>query len=183
LSVVGMYGTLLEYFPGEYRWSAALRMALGAAQYGGGEAGEIDRVGRRLMERIGNDEAWYAEWKGMGQYVEALGSEAEEEGHDLTAAGCYLRACNYYQIGERFLNPKDEDALQVYLRSVSCFQKAAKLLDGPIIEAVEVPFEDRYLPAYYVTSTEGGRKPAVVYFDGLDVNKEILYFSGVPDLV
>jgi len=178
-----LHGTLLEYFPGEYRWSEGLRLALTAAPYGGAEIGEVDIVGRRLMKQIGDDGVWYREWKSMGVRLESLGAAAEGEGHRWTAAGCYLRACNYLQIGERFRQPKDEEALRTFRRSVSCFKKAAELLDWPAIEYVEVPFEGGSMPAYFVTAREGGRRPVVVYFDGLDSNKELLYFSIVPDIV
>ncbi len=47
------------YFPGDYRWSAALRMALSAARGGGAELGEVDLVGQRLSDRTGDDEAWF----------------------------------------------------------------------------------------------------------------------------
>ena len=34
----------LDYFPGNYRWSAALRMAISSAKGGGAEPGEVDVV-------------------------------------------------------------------------------------------------------------------------------------------
>jgi dienelactone hydrolase len=178
-----LYGTILEYFPGEYRWSEGLRLALTAEPYGGAEIGEIDIVGRRLMKQLGDDTAWFKEWKNMGEHIESIGKTAEEEGHALTAAGCYLRACNYYQIGERFRQPKDQEALQTFRRSVYCFKKAAELIDWPLIEYVEVPFGSSSMPAYFVKNNNEDRNPVVVYFDGLDSNKELLYFSIVPDIV
>ena len=44
----------------------------------------------------------------------------------------------------------------------------------------------RALPAIYVhaePANHSGKVPAMVFFDGLDVTKEIQYFKGVPDLV
>lgn len=40
------------------------------------------------------------------------------------------------------------------------------------------------LPAILVHAyrPQGGRAPAMVYFDGLDITKEIQYFRGIPDL-
>jgi dienelactone hydrolase len=53
------------------------------------------------------------------------------------------------------------------------------------IEIVEVPFEGGSLPGYFVPAqnARGKRAPCVVFFDGLDVTKEIQYMRGVPDLV
>jgi dienelactone hydrolase len=178
-----MYGSLLEYFPGEYRWSEGLRLALTAAPYGGAEIGEIDQIGRRLMEKIGDDSSWYNEWKLLGLHVEGLGKTAERENNKITAASRYLRASNYIQVGERFRQPKDEETHETFKKSVDCFKKAAQLLHWPKIEYVEVPFEGNSMPAYFVSNGEKDEKPVVVYFDGLDSNKELLYFSIVPDII
>ena len=53
------------------------------------------------------------------------------------------------------------------------------------IEIVEVPFEDGSLPGYFVhaQNPKSKRAPCVVFFDGLDVTKEIQYMRGVPDLI
>jgi dienelactone hydrolase len=48
-----------------------------------------------------------------------------------------------------------------------------------------VPYEHGSLPAYFVhaENTELARRPCVVFFDGLDITKELQYLRGVPDLV
>jgi len=53
------------------------------------------------------------------------------------------------------------------------------------IEIVDVPFVDGSLPGYFVhaQNTIGPKSPAVVFFDGLDVTKGLLYMRGVPDLI
>jgi dipeptidyl aminopeptidase/acylaminoacyl peptidase len=96
----------------------------------------------------------------------------------------YLRACHYYQMGERFRTPKDEKALDAYRESLECF-RSFMLLSDLRIEAVEVPFVDGSLPGYFVhaQNSERSRKPCVVYFDGLDITKEIQFCRGVTDLI
>ena len=50
---------------------------------------------------------------------------------------------------------------------------------------MEVPFEGgKSLPAYFVkkAGTEAVRYPTILFFDGLDVTKEIQYFRGVEEL-
>src|SRR6516164_1060046 len=70
-------------------------------------------------------------------------------GHAVSAAAFYLRACHYYQMGERFRTPKDKTALDAYRTAVDCFHRFAALADVKI-EIVEVPFEGKSLPGYFV---------------------------------
>lgn len=173
------------YFPDDYRWSAAMALVLGAAAYGGADLGEADRVGRRLREHAGDDDAWFEAWRELGNDLRARGEAAEAAGRRLTAAGCYLRSTAYHQIGERFRTPKDATALEVYRASVDSFHRFAALSDGPRIEPVEVPFEDSSLPACLVhaEAPSGTRPPVAVYFDGLDITKEMCYLRGATELV
>src|SRR5213078_1045584 len=94
------------------------------------------------------------------------------------------RAAHYYHVGERFLVPKTADGLAAYKRGVDCFRDGARRARRPRIEPVEVPYEGTSLPALFVHAEGGARRsPALVFFDGFDVTKEIQYFKGVPDLV
>ncbi|MBI2206768.1 MAG: alpha/beta hydrolase [Candidatus Rokubacteria bacterium] len=173
------------YFPEDYRWSSALGGMLGAAAYGGAEMGEIDRVGRVLKKHVGDDAAWFEQWRAEADRVRRLGEEAERLGRKLTAADAYLRASNYGQMAERFRTPKDNAALETYRQAVESFQRFARLTDRPRIETVEIPYERGSLPAYFVhaQNTDAKRAPCVVFFDGLDITKELQYLRGVPDLV
>jgi pimeloyl-ACP methyl ester carboxylesterase len=174
------------YFPEEYRWSHGLLIALNAAPWGGAEIGEVHRIGLRLKGCAGDDKAWFREWAREAGKVEQAGRARLAEGHASSAAAYLLRAANYYHVGERFLQPKAE-GLDAYKRGVECFKDAAKLMNRPRIEHVEVPYEGKTLPAVLVHAepVEGrtGPAPAMVFFDGFDITKEIQYFKGVPDLV
>lgn len=172
------------YFPTNYRWSMGLLLCLSGAPWGGAEIDEVHRVGRALQDHIGDDAAWFEEWARMGDMVEARGRAAQEKGHERTAATCLMRAAHYYQIGERFYQrgPRSPD---VYRRAVKCFADGAAMNRRPFIESVEVPYGDSSLPALFVHPDRevGGRPaPAMVFFDGFDITKEIQYFKGVPDL-
>jgi dipeptidyl aminopeptidase/acylaminoacyl peptidase len=87
-------------------------------------------------------------------------------------------------MAERFRTPKDDKALAAYRTGVQCFHRHAKLTDVAI-EIVEVPFEKGSLPGYFVRAqnARSKRAPCVVFFDGLDVTKEIQFMRGVPDLI
>ncbi len=175
------------YFPTDYRWSMGLLICLSGAPWGGAEIDEVNRVGRALRDRVGNDDAWFEEWTRMGDKVEARGRDAEASGHKLTAASCFLRATRYYQTGERFLQPKSARGMEVYRKSVATFLDAAAFLRRPRIEPVEIPYESASLPGLLVhpdpEAAGANPAPAVVFFDGFDVTKEIQYGYGVPDLV
>lgn len=154
------------------------------AHWAGSNLSEMHQVGERLSEKVGDDEAWFAEWRRAGDKVKALADVEDRSGHRLTAAEAYLRACCYYQMGERFRLPKDELALSAYRQSVDCFRRFAERIDAPPIEPVEVPFEDSSLPAYFVHAVprQSRSGPAVVFFDGLDISKELQFCLGVNEL-
>src|SRR6185437_2636950 len=91
----------------------------------------------------------------------------------------------YYHIGERFLQPKTEPGLEAYRRGVDCLRDAAQSIKRPRLEHVEIPYGDTSLLAIYVhaePANRGGKVPAMVFFDGLDITKEIQFFKGISDL-
>jgi dienelactone hydrolase len=174
------------YFPDNYRWSMGLLICLSGAPWVGVEIDEVHRVGRALEGRVGDDHAWFEEWTRMGDKIEARGREAERKGHRHTAASCFRRASRYYQTGERFIHPRSQRSMEVYAKSVQLFKDAATVIRQPRIEPVEVPYDGASLPALLVhpdPAAAGGKPaPAMVFFDGFDVTKELQYGYGVPDL-
>ncbi len=174
------------YFPDNYRWSMGLMICLSGAPWGGGEIDDVNRVGRALRDKVGDDDAWFEEWTRMGDKIEARGRAAEKDGHKLTAVSCFLRATRYYQTGERFLQPKSQRGMDVYAKSVKTFRDAAAIIRSPRIEHVEIPYQGTSLPALLVHPDRevagSAPAPAMVYFDGFDVTKEIQYGYAVPDL-
>ena len=173
------------YFPDDYRWSAAIGGMLGTSVVGASDMGEIDRTARKLSNKLGDDEAWFFAWKGLGDELKARAESSEEKGHNITAALFYLRASCYYQWGERFRTAKDEQALSVFKQSIECFHRHAKLSLRPHIDIVEVPYEGKHLPGYFVhaENTDNLKNPTMIFFDGLDITKELQYARGVPELV
>lgn len=173
------------YFPNNYRWSHGLLIGLNMAPWGGAEIGEINRIGLRLRDRVGDDNAWFREWSTEAALVEARGRKLIADGHTTSGAQYLRRASAYYHVGERFLQPKSQEGLAAYMRGVDCFREAARHLKAPRIEHVEIPYDGTSLPAIYVHAEgpdHAQQVPAMVFFDGLDVTKEIQYFKGVADL-
>src|SRR5262249_23049729 len=159
--------------------------AIASAMWGGADLGEVYKVSAALKGDVGNNAAWFAQWSAMARKVTALGDQVATNGHTATAAAAYLRAANYYQIGERLLQPRSDESQKAYATAVRLFKKGMSEIQPLAIEAVEIPFENgKSLPAYFVKSRDVGSAPlpTVVFFDGLDITKEIQYFHGVPEL-
>jgi dienelactone hydrolase len=172
------------YFPDNYRWSHGLLIGLNMAPWGGAEIGEINRIGLRLKKQVGNDDVWFREWAREARTVEDRGRECIADGRTTSGAQYLQRASAYYHVGERFLQPKSDAGLDAYRRGVDCLRDAAKYIKRPRLEHVEIPYAGTSLPAIYVHAESTKPKaPAMVFFDGLDVTKEIQYFKGVADLV
>jgi len=173
------------YFPSDLRWSRSICWMISCARWGGSEIGEVDQVCRRLSQNIGNDTHWLREWSRMGEKIFILAKSEEKKGHSLTAASHYLRACYYFQMGERLVSPKTEKSMSIYKKSLDSFKNYYKLVDRPIIQKVEVPYKRKKLPAYFVRAenTQKTKCPTVVFFDGRDVTKEIQFICGVKDMV
>jgi dipeptidyl aminopeptidase/acylaminoacyl peptidase len=173
------------YFPENYRWSHGLLIGLNSAPWGGAEIGEINRIGLRLKDHVGDDDAWFREWAREARIVEDRGRARMAEGFTTSGAQYLQRASMYYHVGERFLQPKSKEGDDAYMRGVNCLRDAAKYIKRPKLEHVEIPYGDTGLPAIYVhaePANRGGKVPAMVFFDGLDVTKEIQYLKGVADL-
>jgi alpha-beta hydrolase superfamily lysophospholipase len=154
------------------------------APWGGAEVGEVNRIGLRLKDHVGDDEVWFREWAREARTVEDRGRARIAEGFATSGAQYLQRASAYYHVGERFLQPKSKEGNNAYMRGVNCFRDAAQYIKRPKLEHVEIPYGDTSLPAIFVHAepANGGRVPAMVFFDGLDVTKEIQYFKGVADL-
>lgn len=173
-------------FPENYTWSSAVVSTISCSSWGGGEIGEIYRVCAALKGRVGDNAAWFSEWREMGERVASLGEEAESRGHLRTASAAFMRAAHYIQVGERFLHPRTQESQEAYARSVALFKRGAQHAPYLSIEPVEVPFEGgKSLPAYFIKreSQASVSWPTVVFFDGLDITKEMQFFRGTPELM
>ena len=74
------------YFPESFMWSQGMMIAIEMARWGGSAISEVDRVGRRLKGRVGDNEAWGAEWEKEAQRIEAMAEAAMKDNFVLSAA-------------------------------------------------------------------------------------------------
>lgn len=175
------------WFPKSYRWSSALLNMISTAPFGGADISEVYQI-RRMLELSDqeDDEAWFKACNTVAQKVEKHAKGFHDEGFMSPSAAMYLRASNYYQMAERFRTPKDEKAINSFKKGVDCFHKFIQI-GSEDIEIVEIPYEGKSLPGYFVGASGNNTKeptPCVVYFDGLDITKEIQYLrGGITDLI
>jgi len=104
-------------------------------------------------------------------------------GHNVSAANAYRRACVIYQMASVFARRRMRRRWRRFAPASIAFKRYAKLVTDVQIESVEVPYHSGSLPAYFVhaKNTSSARNPCVVFFDGLDVTKELQYSRGVED--
>ncbi|MFD7080679.1 alpha/beta hydrolase family protein [Streptomyces sp. NPDC059918] len=158
-------------------WYETLR-SMSHIAYGGADFGEVVATGERITE--GDYDSWYVEWMATADRVSGEAEKSLAAGHRVSARDGFLRASNYYRSAEFFLHghtcdPRHDHA---YDRSVACFRAAAALFT-PVIEPVEIPYEDTTLPGYFYRVDDSGTpRPTLIMHNGFDGTAEELHFFG-----
>ncbi len=117
---------------------------------------------------------WGPNWRTVGEMHEALGRDAEQRGHTLSATQAYQRAAWCYHLG-KFLWFEDVQLHgELRERSVAVYRKALPHLDPPG-QRLEIPFEGRVIPANLRRPRDARRPPFVLLVPGLDSSKEELF--------
>ncbi len=178
MSTEEIAGSWFQYFPEHYLWSQVMCGVLNQSHSGGSNLFETDQVGKRLLGKEGDGEAWYQEWHAMAEKTQALAEAEEKKGHMITASAAYIRSAIYHYTCERFILPTDPRKEASYRNQLPPFEKGMKFR-VPDLERVEVPYEDTTLPAWYLPpKNPTGNDPAVAFFDGLDTCKEFTSLGG-----
>ena len=152
-----------------------LMRSLGAASYGGGAPGEI--FATRAAVAGDDPYAWRTEMAAMAKRVRQNGRDALGRGHRVSARDHFLRASMYFRAAEYFADPFGTEALPWGLASRDAFRSAAELMTDRI-EPIEVPFEGKMLPGYFMAPAAGAdRGKSIVILTGFDGTAEELYFE------
>ncbi|MEW6666440.1 MAG: alpha/beta fold hydrolase [Thermodesulfobacteriota bacterium] len=176
---------MFEFFPGIYPWNLAIHLALNM----GGVLSEIESVTAPLRHfksaaEPGAWTAWMSAWREIGDRVSALAEKDAAEGHERTAGKKMLRASLYYFMAERMMRVGDPGRGDIYRKGLNRFRTAMDWLNEGV-ECVEIPYGKASLPAYFVppkvAPLGGAPAPCMVFFDGFDVNKEILYYRAIRE--
>ena len=171
---------LFNYFP-NYVWNLSVAIALES----GAQIGEIMDMCQPLLERAerGEDAGtadFMQSWIKEADKLAGLAQEDEEAGHLFSAADKQKRAALYYLVGERMQGHGHPGRAETYRKGVDAFMSSIENAKENC-ERVEFPYQGKTLSGYF-TRAEGvtGPAPCVLYLNGLDSNKEMLYWSQLP---
>ena len=168
---------MYEPFPGNYVWNLSVNICIGM----GGAIGEIDKANERVREiaKQGDDvgtEAFFSSWISMADRIAELADEAEAAGHYLSATEKYARATAYYVTAERMQSRHYEPRKQAYRTMLNTLQRM--IVAGSLnCERVEIPYGENHFAALFVRGNGPGPRPCVVFCNGLDSVKEMIYLT------
>jgi dienelactone hydrolase len=171
---------LFEYFP-NYIWNLSVAMALES----GGQIGEIIDMCQPIRDAAaGGADAgtpqFMAQWVAVAERLIGLADEDAARGRGFSASTKLERAALYLLVAERMQAQGSPGREQTYARARAQFDRSTTL--GQLgRERVEIALERGTMPALYVRAPGTGPKPVVVYCNGLDSCKELLYWSRLPE--
>jgi dienelactone hydrolase len=166
---------MYEPFPGNYVWNLSVNLALAM----GGAIGEIDQANDKVREIAlqGEDtgtEAFFDAWGEMADRLVSLGEDAEASGHGVSAAEKYCRATAYYMTAERMQSRTYAPRQAMYRKMLDTMQRAINV--GSLnCERVDIPYEGSMFPGLFVRGKGDGPRPCMVFCNGLDSVKEMIF--------
>lgn len=171
---------MFDYFP-NYVWNLTVSIALAS----GAEIGEVMDMCQPLLQKAKNGEDagtedFMQEWVRVADKLSEIAAEEEAVGHLLSAGDKLKRAALYYILAERMQGQGSPQRMTTYKKGLAQFLKGTEFSGEPV-RRFEIPYGDKVIPVLY-TPAKGvkGPAPAVVYLNGLDSCKELLYWSFLP---
>ena len=171
---------LFEYFP-NYIWNLSVSIALES----GGKIGEIVDMCQPIRDAAANGAdagtpQFMAQWVAMGDRLIALADEDDAAGRSFSASDKLERASLYLFVAERMQGHGQPGRQETYAKARAAFDRSTRL-GGINRERVEIPLETGTMPALFTRAAGPGPHPVVVYCNGLDSCKELLYWSHLPE--
>jgi hypothetical protein len=158
---------------GTWNYSYQVTRMIGMADFGATDFTEIHEA----VQRISYDDqaSWYTEWHVLGELAEKQAREAEAHGNPLNARFGYLRASNYYRASQFYLGAGDAEKIPALRRSEDLFWEANRYFEHRC-EPVEIPYQGKTLPGYFLPSVWGeGPRPVIFFLCGMDALPEEMY--------
>jgi dienelactone hydrolase len=172
---------LLEYFPNNYVWNLSLAIAMAS----GAEIGELMDMCKPLRDAAtrGADAGtaeFLAKWVKTADKLIELAQEDQDRGRAFSASNKLQRAALYLITAERMQGQGHPQRAATFAKAQSCFRDSIQL--GRLnCERMEIPYESSVIPALFTRAADiEGRSPCVLYVNGLDSCKELLFWSGLP---
>lgn len=169
---------LFEPFP-NYIWNLSLAIAL----ENGGRIGEIVDMIEPLKAKAqagadANTADFMAEWVKMGDKLVGLADEDVALGREYSAGDKLKRATIYYLTGERMQGHGHPGRAETYAKALDSFRRGTRYAADPV-ERVEIPYEGTTISGLFHRAPVEGPAPCVVYCNGLDSMKEMLWLGGL----
>jgi dienelactone hydrolase len=171
---------LFEYFP-NYVWNLSVAIAL----ENGGKIGEIIDMCQPIRDAAARgDDAGTAEflveWVKMADKLAELADEDLALGREYSAGNKLKRASIYYVTAERMQGLGHPGRMETYKKALDAFARGVRFARDNV-ERVEIPYADgKKLSAYLTRAGGEGPRPLVVFCNGLDSCKEMLWLGGFP---
>lgn len=172
---------LYEFFP-NYIWN----LSVAIANASGAELGEIVDMCEPIKRAAdsGADAGtpeFLAQWVGKADTLSELATEDLNRNRRLSAGDKLRRASLYYTTAERMIAANQPAKAETFAKAQSAFWQYIEY-SGENCERLEIPYRDAVIPALF-TRAEGvdGPSPCVVYTNGLDSCKELLFWSWLPN--
>jgi dienelactone hydrolase len=171
---------LFEPFP-NYIWNLSVAIAMES----GGQIGEIVDMCQPIRDAAANGgdagtPMFMKAWASMGEKLLDLAAEDEAKGRAFSASNKLERASLYLLVAERMQGHGAPGRKETYAKAREAFDRSTAL--GRINrERVEIPLGTGTMPALLTRAPGEGPKPVVVYCNGLDSCKELLYWSRLPE--
>lgn len=171
---------LFEYFP-NYIWNLSVAIAMES----GGQIGEIVDMCRPIKDAAaGGADAgtpqFMAQWVAMADRLIGLADDDQARGRAFSASDKLERAALYLFTAERMQGHGSPGRKDTYAKARATFDRSTAL-GGINRERVEIPLEQGNMPALWTRAPCEGPRPAVVYCNGLDSCKELLFWSRLPE--
>lgn len=146
---------------------------MGEAVYGASDIRECWQTINKI--RSGKSENWSDAWIKIAGDLEKKAYAYKRKGNFVSAGETFLRASNYYRTALVFFDRRANECRygDILKRSVKLFKEFAKYHSFPILE-VKIPYEGKYLPAYFCQSGKV-KAPLLIIQMGLGGTKEEAY--------
>ena len=171
---------LFEYFP-NYIWNLSVAIAMES----GGQIGEIVDMCQPIRDAAANGAdagtpQFMAQWVAMADKLIGLGDEDEAAGRAFSASNKLERGSLYMFTAERMQGHGHPGRTQTYAKARAAFDRST-ILGKRNRQRVEIPLAQGTMPALLTLALGDGPRPVVVYCNGLDSCKELLFWSKLPD--
>ena len=148
---------------------------LGIGEVFGFSHGELYYLAQELGKSPKPDN-WKSVFLSHGNYLEQKVSHSGLS--EQTKAQYYLAQTYSLRSAIQFINPFSDEYLPTVHKMETAFSNAIQSLGAPV-EELSIPYQDSYLPGYYLHS--GNHCPTLIMIGGGDTYREdLFYFAGYP---